>query len=74
MSPWISLRDNLQDPPDILWENTWFPVDLPFNQSSELLHGVWSAWSFDVGKRMSQERSEHGRGRCEKPNMAISSA
>ena len=33
---WIGLRENLQENPIftyIYWENLWFPVDFPLNQS-----------------------------------------
>jgi hypothetical protein len=30
---WIGLRENLQENPHIYWENPWFPVDFPLNQS-----------------------------------------
>jgi hypothetical protein len=36
-SKWIGLRGNLQENPSISWENRWFPVDFPLNQSIELL-------------------------------------
>ena len=66
---WIGLREILQESPIFQWENLWFPVDFPLNQSIEYSYSIViptspsrSSGSHGLPSNSHCECTRHGHG------------